>query len=95
MANDSGSKRVVVPDHVVMRVLPDGDGVVADVETETYHGLNASATQMWNALVACGSVDAAYRLLLSEFDVGPDVLRSDLQQLVNRLVERGLLVLDG
>jgi len=37
------------------------------------------------------SIDAAYQELLAEFDVEPELLRSNLMELLSRLVDSGLL----
>jgi hypothetical protein len=37
------------------------------------------------------SVEAAYKKLLEEFEVEPQLLRENLNELLNRLLENGLL----
>lgn len=83
-------KALGVPDHVLMREL-EGEGILLDLETETYFGLDEVGTRMWAELVANPSVEEACRVLQEEFDVEPSVLRRDLERLVAELVETGLL----
>jgi DeoR/GlpR family transcriptional regulator of sugar metabolism len=50
---------------------------------------------MWNALTTSASIQEAYQTLLARYDVAPEVLRRDLQQLVDQLLVAGLLELAG
>jgi hypothetical protein len=93
MADDLRSKTVTVPAHALVRMLPDDEAVVMNLDTEVYHGLNATAARMWNALAAGGTVGAAFDQLDSELEVESDILWADLESLVNDLVGRGLLEL--
>ena len=62
-----------------------------NLETEQYFGLDETGTRMWQLLVGSPSIDAAYQELLVEFDVEPELLRSNLMELLSRLVDSGLL----
>lgn len=82
--------RVSVPDQVVFRPLGE-ESVVLHLDTGRYHGLDPVATRMWEALAETGSVEGAVALLVDEYDVGPERVRDDLEELVEGLVERRLL----
>jgi Coenzyme PQQ synthesis protein D (PqqD) len=82
--------RVAVPQHVMIRLLDD-ESVFLDVKTERYFGLDKTGTRMWQLVTAAPSIDAAYQKLLEEYDVAPEVLRENLAELLNRLVDLGLL----
>lgn len=84
------ANRVVVPKHVLVRHL-DGESVMLNLETEKYFGLDATGTRMWQLVTAAPSVDAAYTQLLEEFEVEPELLRTNLTELLSRLLENGLL----
>jgi Coenzyme PQQ synthesis protein D (PqqD) len=86
------SDRVVVPPHVMVRFL-DQESVFLNLDTERYFGLDKVGTRMWELLSASPSVDAAYRQLLDEFDVAPDLLRTNLTDLLTKLQQNGLLQL--
>ena len=77
--------RVTVPSHVLVRFL-DGESVLLNLETERYFGLDETGTRMWQLVTASPNVDAAYRGLLAEFDAEPEQLRSNLADLLYRLV---------
>lgn len=86
------ANRVIVPKHVLIRHL-DGESVLLNLETEKYFGLDATGTRMWQLVTAAPTVDAAYAQLLEEFEVEPELLRTHLTELLNRLLENGLLSL--
>ena len=82
--------RVSAPPHVLVRFL-DRESVLLNLDTEQYFGLDETGTRMWQLLTASPNIDAAYEELLAEFDVEPQLLRDNLTDLLERLVENGLL----
>lgn len=82
--------RATAPAHVLVRFL-DQESVLLNLQTEQYFGLDPSGTRMWQLLTASESIDAAYRQLLEEYDVEPEMLRDHLSDLLGRLVDHGLL----
>jgi hypothetical protein len=84
------SDRVVVPAHVLARHL-DGETVLLNLETEKYFGLDSTATRMWELVTQSPRVEAAYDTLSDEFDVEPELLRVHLAELLDQLIENGLL----
>jgi hypothetical protein len=86
----SFADRVTVPPHVLVRFL-DNESVFLNIETERYFGLDQTGTRMWQLVTAAPSIDTAYQQLLDEYDVEPELLRANLAELLNRLVDNGLL----
>lgn len=82
--------RVTAPAHVLVRFL-DKESVLLNIETERYFGLDETGTRMWQLVTAAPSVEAAYLQLLDEYDVEAELLRSNLTELLSRLVDNGLL----
>jgi hypothetical protein len=82
--------RASVPPHVLVRFL-EGESVLLNLETERYFGLDNTGTRMWKAVTAASQINAAYEELLDEYDVDPELLRSNLTDLLGRLLENGLL----
>lgn len=82
--------RVVQPAHVLIRFL-DKESVLLNIDTERYFGLDETGTRMWQLVTAAPKVQDAYQQLLDEYDVQPEQLRENLTELLNRLVENGLL----
>jgi hypothetical protein len=85
--------RVVVPETVLFREL-DGEAVILNLETESYLGLDAVGTRMWSVLTAQPSIEAAYQVLLAEYDVAPETLRADLERLLGEMLEHKLINLE-
>ena len=85
-----GRERAAVPAHVLVRLL-DRESVLLNLDTERYFGLDETGTRMWQLLTTLPTIDAAYHELLAEFDVAPELLRANLTELLERLVENGLL----
>jgi len=82
--------RARVPSHVLVRFL-EGESVLLNLETERYFGLDTTGTRMWKAVTSAAQISAAYEELLNEYDVDPELLRSNLTDLLGRLLENGLL----
>ena len=86
----SFADRVEVPQHVLVRFL-DNESVFLNLETERYFGLDETGTRMWRLVTAAPSIDTAYQQLRDEYDVEPELLRANLDELLTRLVDNGLL----
>jgi len=86
-------KKAVVPEHVMFREL-EGESVLLNIETETYFGLDDVGTRMWGRLVESETIQQAYDALLEEYDVAPETLQTDLSNLLQRLVEKGLIQIE-
>ncbi len=82
--------RATIPQHVLVRVL-DRESVLLNLQTERYFGLDETGTRMWQLATTAPCIDAAYQDLLAEFDVDAELLRADFSELLERLVENGLL----
>lgn len=88
----SFDKRFVVPKNVLVREV-DGEAVILNIESERYFGLDDIGTRIWSALTAANSAQEAYETLLKAYDVDPDILRQDLNELIEKLMANGLLEL--
>jgi Coenzyme PQQ synthesis protein D (PqqD) len=87
------ASNVTVPQHVVHRSFPS-ETVVLNLETGRYHGLNATAGQMLEALEKAATVAEAARSLAASYDVEQTAVERDLLELCAALLERGLIDLD-
>jgi hypothetical protein len=81
----SFTDRAKVPPHVLVRFL-EGESVLLNLDTE-----DGTGTRMWHTVTAAPNIDVAYRELLEEFDVEPELLRTNLADLLGRLLDNGLL----
>lgn len=82
--------RVVVPPQTLVREL-DGEAVILSMAREQYFELDDVGTRMLAVLVASETIAQAHQQLLSEYAVDPDRLREDLLDLIERLLERGIV----
>jgi hypothetical protein len=79
-----------VPDDVVFREL-SGEGVILNLESGLYFGLDAVGTRAWQLMVEHGRLDRVFERLLEEYEVSGDVLRHDLIDLFVQLSHHGLV----
>jgi len=86
----SFSERAVVPPNVLIRFL-DQESVLLNLSTERYYGLDAVGTRMWQVVTGAPTIEAGYFQLVEEYDVSPEVLRANLIELLEHLIENGLL----
>jgi hypothetical protein len=86
----SFDERLSVPADVLVQEL-EGESVLLNLKSERYFGLDEVGTRIWAILGKSESIQQAYDALLAEYDVEPDVLRRDLLDLIDKLVDRGLV----
>jgi hypothetical protein len=86
--------RASVPADVLIQDL-QGESVLLNLGTGRYFGLDAVGTRMWAVLTTAESLQAAYATLLAEYDVDGQQLEGDLRNLVEKLVEQGLVEVHG
>ena len=72
-----------------------GESVLLNLKSERYFGLDEIGTRMWKALTTSDSIQMAYESLLAEYDVEDDRLRQDMDELIEKLVEQGLMEVSG
>jgi coenzyme PQQ synthesis protein D (PqqD) len=82
--------RATVPDAVVSREL-DGETVLLNLETGMYFGLDAVGTEMWRAIRERATLGEAVAAVRAQYDVEEATIRTDLLQLADELLAKGLL----
>jgi hypothetical protein len=87
----SFSDRVTVPDDVLISRLQE-ESVILNLDSERYYGLDDVGTRFLSVLTTSDSIETAYEQLRSEYNVDPQVLRTDLLALVENLINQGLLI---
>lgn len=68
-----------------------GEIMFLNMASESYFGLDAVGSRMYRTLVSADSIQSAFDALLQEYDVEEARLRSDLQDLISKLLDHGLL----
>lgn len=83
--------KVTIPETVLSTDLHN-EGVLLDLATGEYFGLDEVGMDMWRLLTTSDTVEAARAALLAQYDVAADVLARDLDELIASLAARGLVV---
>ncbi len=86
--------RVTVPTEILFRQI-ESESVLLNLQNERYFGLDEVGTRMWTLLTTSDSIQAAYDALLGEYEVDAELLRRNLQDLLAKLIENGLLEAGG
>jgi hypothetical protein len=86
----SFSDRVRVAPDVLFRMVSD-EAILVNLNTEVYLGLNTVGARMWDVLNSANSIEAAYETLLGEYEVEPQQLRADLEELLGQLLGQKLI----
>jgi hypothetical protein len=86
----SFSDRIRVPDQVLIS-NQQSESVMLNLQSERYFGLDEVGTRIFNLLTTSASIQAAYELLLAEYDVDSEVLRQDLIEVIEQLSAQGLV----
>jgi hypothetical protein len=87
---DMSRKRVTIPADVLANTI-DGETVLLNLESERYFGLDDVGTRIWQSLTTSDTLQAAFEAVLAEYDVDPQRLRHDFEDLVARLDDHGLV----
>jgi hypothetical protein len=82
--------RLVISDRVVARAV-SGATVLLNLDTGRSFMLDDVGARAWSVLMSSASIQDAYDSLLSEYQVEPDQLRTDLSALIVDLEAQGLL----
>ena len=88
----SFQQRVTTAPDVLFRVIGD-EAVLLNLRTETYLDLDPVGTRMWTVLHESPSIEAGFEVLRDEYEVEPEVLRRDLEELLNELLDQSLITL--
>lgn len=91
---DSKQAGYSIPEEVVFREL-DGEAVLLHLAKGEYFGLDSVGTRMWNLLRTEERAESVIDRLEEEYAAGRDRLTEDVGEFIERLAERGLLVLKG
>jgi Coenzyme PQQ synthesis protein D (PqqD) len=85
----AGSPGFRIPAHVLHREV-DGEMVLLDLDTERYFGLDAIGADILRRVTE-RPVGEALRALVTEYVVDPEILRRDVDDLIDDLLEAGLI----
>jgi len=84
-----------------LKISPDvhsqevgGETVLLDLQSESYFGLDEVGTRVWQLLRENEDMQSVYEAILTEYDVEEVQLRKDLEELMEKLVEAGLVSIE-
>jgi Coenzyme PQQ synthesis protein D (PqqD) len=69
----------------------DGDTVLLDLESGTYFGLDAVGTRIWELVGQNQPLSTILEIILDEYDVDEQRARTDLLELLDALMAKGLI----
>jgi hypothetical protein len=88
--NESAPAYVEMGDSVIYQNLQD-EVVILNMTSQQYYGLDAVGAAMWKMLLDESSVAAVVDRMSAEYEVEAEIVQRDLEELVQRLIESGLL----
>jgi hypothetical protein len=90
----SAAKRLVRPSPDALYRDLNGEGILLQLETGQYFGLDAVAHRMWQLLVELGDLDRVQEVLAAEYNVDPATLAADLDRFTTQLTEKKLIEIE-
>jgi hypothetical protein len=72
-----------------------GETVILDLKSETYFGLDEVGTRIWQLLVEQEDMQTITATMMNEYDVEEDQVEKDIQNLLVKLDEAGLINLNS
>lgn len=87
------SRGVCVSPQVISQKV-GGETVILDMESEQYFGLDEIGSRVWELMQGEDGLEAVTQVILSEFEVGPEQLSTDLESLLEQLLAASLIQLE-
>ena len=81
--------RISIPENVYTQEVGE-ETILLDTQGGRYFSLDPVGTRMWQLLRKHEALRPVSEILLTEYDVTPERLESDLLALVTKMVEKGL-----
>jgi len=72
-----------------------GEGILLQLETGQYYGLDDVGHRMWQLILELGDLDRVQEKLLAEYDVDPKKLGADLDRFTALLAEKKLIEIEN
>ena len=70
-----------------------GETVLLDLQSESYFGLDAVGTRIWQLLQENNHLQQVFDIMLEEYDVDEKQLDKDLNELLDKLLDEGLIAI--
>jgi hypothetical protein len=82
--------RLKLPAHVSFTLVEE-DAILLNTQTNKYYALDEVGARLWGLLNEGKRLKEAYQILLDEYEVEPARLEKDLLELIDHLMENGLV----
>lgn len=83
------NQKIIFADTVATQEVDD-EIIVLDMNTEHYFGLNKIGSAIWQAIKEKQVLSEVYETLIERYDAKAEVLRTDLENFVEKLLKSGL-----
>lgn len=83
------TKVIISPEVLCQEV--NGEMVLLDLKSETYFGLDATGTRIWQLISESGNLQSAFDSMLAEYDVEEEQLQREFTDLLVQLSDAGLV----
>ena len=71
-----------------------GETVLLDLQSESYFGLDAVGTRIWQLLQEKGHLQQVFDTMLEEYEVDEKQLQKDLNELLEKLIDEELITIE-
>jgi predicted DNA-binding transcriptional regulator len=85
---------IAVPSPEVLVQELDGEAVLLNLESERYFGLDDVGTRVWRHLLEHRRLERVCEEMQKEYDVDESTLRADVLQLVEELIDAGIVTVE-
>jgi hypothetical protein len=72
-----------------------GETVLLDMQSESYFGLDAVGTRIWQLLQENNHLQQVFDTMLEEYDVDEKQLEKDLNELLDKLLDEKLIAIEA
>lgn len=73
----------------------DGESVILNMADGVYYGLNQVGHRIWEIIQTPTTIDDIVATLLDEYEIGADQCRTDVEDLIADLLEKGLVAVNA
>lgn len=80
----------IISDDVVSCDL-DGEAAILNIESGVYYGLDPIGGKIWNSLKNPCKLEYLVKMIKDEYDVEEERCKNDIYELINDLIDNGLV----
>ena len=72
-----------------------GETVILELESGVYYGLNETGTLIWNLIDKSKTLEEIREIILSEYDIEPELCNKYILKFVRNLADKGLVTIEN